>query len=306
MVDEDQWRSSQMGMSGKNPVGGNHNETGIECLMEKMKRGEKAVIAMVHCLPLPGTLNFAGSVETLFERAVTDGLTLQKAGVDAVIVENTNDQPQSRLLATEQVAALAAVTRAVTERLKIPVGVDAAFNDGAAGLAIAYCSGASFIRSPVFVDRVQVTGVGEIGPCAREVIRMRKLLGAEKIRIFSDVQVKHSHPVNGMVSLRESCRAAVDAGADALIVTGVSTGRETPLQAIRTAKSQVSVPVIIGSGFNLENAGEQFACADGAIVGTALKRGGVITNPVDRELCEALMEEIRRRPWREVFQKGEG
>lgn len=281
------------------------NHTGIDHLMEKMKRGEKAVIGMVHCLPLPGTLNFGGNVEALFERAAADAAILQAAGVDAVIVENTNDQPQSCLLEKEQLAALSAVTRAVVERVDIPVGVDAAFNDGAAGMAIACCAGASFIRSPVFADRVQVTGVGEIGPCAREVIRMRKLLGADAVRIFADVQVKHSHPVNAAVSLEESCRAAVDAGADALIVTGVSTGMETPLDSIKAAKRAVSVPVIIGSGFGIGNAGEQFAYADGAIVGTALKREGIITNPVDEALCEALMAEIKRRPWGEELKKGE-
>ena len=129
------------------------------------------------------------------------------------------------------------------------------------------------------------------------MIRMRRFLGAEEVKIFADVQVKHSHMADEAVSLEESCRAAVDSGADALIVTGVSTGKETPLDSIRTAKQSVSVPVVIGSGFHAGNAGEQFQSADGAIVGTALKRGGIITNPVDEELCRALMEEIGRRPW---------
>lgn len=270
---------------------------GIDQMMEKMARGQKSIIGMVHCLPLPGTLNYRGNVEELFDRAVTDALVLWRSGVDAVIVENTNDLPQSCLLETEQVAALSAAVRAVVERVEIPVGVDASFNDGAAGMAIAYCAGASFIRSPVFIDRVEVTGVGEIGPCCKPVIRMRRFLRADQVKIFADVQVKHSHLVNTAVSLEESCRAAVEAGADALIVTGVSTGKETPLEAIRTAKRTVSVPVIIGSGFHAENAGEQFKPADGAIVGTAFKRGGIITNPVDEELCKNLMEKIAGKPW---------
>ena len=270
---------------------------GIDQMMEKMARGQKTVIGMVHCLPLPGTLNYRGSMEELFERAVSDAVTLWRSGVDAVIVENTNDLPQSRLLEIEQVAALSAIVRAVVERIQIPVGVDASFNDGVAGMAIAYGTGASFIRSTVFVDRVVVTGVGEIGPCCKEVIRMRRFLGAEEVKIFADVQVKHYHMADEAVSLEESCRAAVDSGADALIVTGVSTGKETPLDSIRTAKQSVSVPVVIGSGFHAGNAGEQLQSADGAIVGTALKRGGIITNPVDEELCRALMEEIGRRPW---------
>ena len=174
---------------------------GIDQMMEKMARGQKTVIGMVHCLPLPGTLNYRGSMEELFERAVSDSVTLWRSGVDAVIVENTNDLPQSRLLEIEQVAALSAIVRAVVERIQIPVGVDASFNDGVAGMAIAYGTGASFIRSTVFVDRVVVTGVGEIGPCCKEVIRMRRFLGAEEVKIFADVQVKHTHMEEEAVSL---------------------------------------------------------------------------------------------------------
>ena len=270
---------------------------GIDQMMDKMARGQKAMIGMVHCLPLPGTQNYRGSVEELFERAVSDAVILWKCGVDAVIVENTNDLPQSRLLEIEQVAALSSVVRAVVERIEIPVGVDASFNDGAAGMAIAYCAGGSFIRSPVFVDRVEVTGIGELGPCCKEVIRMRRFLGANQVKIFADVQVKHSHMVNESVTLEESCRAAADSGADALIVTGVSTGKKTPSESLRIAKQAVSVPIVIGSGFNAEIAGEQFQSADGAIVGTAFKQGGSITNPVDEELCMTLMKEIGRRPW---------
>lgn len=263
-------------------------------LIERMKRGEKCIIGMVHCLPLPGTLGYGGSMEEIHGRAVRDGMILERAGADAIIVENTNDFPQSEKLETEQVAALAAVTRSVVEKAGIPVGVDAAFSDGAAGIAIACAAGASFIRSPVFVDCVQVTGVGRIYPCARQVIRMKQVLGAYGIKVFADVQVKHSRLLMDEVSLEESCQGAVSAGADALIITGISTGMETSLDAVRAAKAAVEIPVIIGSGFRRDNAREQLKVADGAIVGTALKVGGLTMNPVDLELCSQLMAEVRR------------
>ena len=44
--------------------------------------------AMVHCLPLPGTVHYHGNLERLFAQAVQDAKTLEAAGVDAVIVEN--------------------------------------------------------------------------------------------------------------------------------------------------------------------------------------------------------------------------
>ena len=55
--------------------------------------GKQFVIGMVHCLPLPGTTGYGGSVEKIYAQAVQDALTLEESGVDAVIVENMGDSP---------------------------------------------------------------------------------------------------------------------------------------------------------------------------------------------------------------------
>lgn len=68
---------------------------------------------MVHCLPLPTTAGFDGDYQKILDRAVQDAVTLEKAGVDAVIVENMGDTPFSALLNKAQLAALTAATLAV-------------------------------------------------------------------------------------------------------------------------------------------------------------------------------------------------
>ena len=60
--------------------------------------GSETVIGMVHCLPLPTTAGFDGDYQKILDRAVQDAVTLEKAGVDAVIVENMGDTPFSALL----------------------------------------------------------------------------------------------------------------------------------------------------------------------------------------------------------------
>lgn len=263
-------------------------------LIQKMRRGEKCLVGMVHCLPLPGTLGFGGDMEEIFRRAKADADTLAKAGVDAVIVENTNDKPNAVRLEPEQIAALAALTRVVVERVKVPVGVDASFNDGVAAISIARVAGASFIRCAVMVDNMQATGIGDMRPCAKELIRYRRLLQGENIGIWADVQVKHTHPILEAVPLEESAAEAMACGAEALIVTGASTGMETPLEAVKRVKKAVPLPVVIGSGFSLSNAPEQLETADGAIVGTALKVSRNTMDPVDPVLTAELVAEIRR------------
>ena len=75
-------------------------------IREVIACNKKFVIGMVHCLPLPGTAGFDGDCEKILNRAVQDAVTLEKAGADAVIVENMGDDPFSALLDPPQVAAL--------------------------------------------------------------------------------------------------------------------------------------------------------------------------------------------------------
>ena len=262
-------------------------------LSNRMREGEKILVGMVHLLPLPGTLGYGGDIEAIYARALADAEALQRAGVDAMIVENTNDKPDAEMLEPEQLAVLAAATRLVVEKVSVPVGVDAAFTDAVAGIAIANAANAAFIRCPVFVDHMQVTGLGRVYPRSKELVRYRRLIGAEHIGIWADVQVKHSHQMLDSVSLAESAEVAQAHGAEVIIVTGASTGLETPLDTVARVKSAVSCPVIVGSGFNAQNAAQQFSVADGAIVGTAMKQGRDTANPIDPQLAEGLMSVVR-------------
>ena len=186
---------------------------------EKFSIGSETVIGMVHCLPLPTTAGFDGDYQKILDRAVQDAVTLEKAGVDAVIVENIGDTPFSALLNKAQLAALTAATLAVKNAVNIPVGVDAAFNDCEANIAIAAITGASFIRVPVFVDTVIFTD-GVINPCAKKCMEYRKAMGKEDIKVLADVQVKHAHMVLPYITVEQSAKEAVDSGADGIIVTG--------------------------------------------------------------------------------------
>lgn len=158
---------------------------------------KKSIIGMIHTLALPGTMDYCGDMTKVIDRALADLHAMQNAGVDAVIVENFCDHPAGTKLEPEQMAALTAVATVVAREATIPVGIDAAFCDPMASLAIAVAVGATFIRVPVFVDTV-VTSDGIVKPCARELQRYRKLLGAENIALLCDIQTKHTF----MLSMR--------------------------------------------------------------------------------------------------------
>ena len=54
------------------------------------------------------------------------------------------------------------------------------------------------------------------------------------------------------------------------------------------------MPIIAGSGVKTQNINEQFEIADGAIVGSSLKEGGKLENPISFELTRALMDAVKR------------
>lgn len=257
------------------------------------ENGKRAVIGMVHCLALPGTPGYCGDMEKITEQALADAVNLEKAGCDAIIVENMGDSPFAEFLAVEQTAALAAISALVKKSVTIPVGIDAAMNDYRTSLSTALAVGGAFVRLPIFVDTVEYSGCGILQPCAHDAMIYRKNIGAERVEIFADVQVKHTHMLLPHVSIEDSARAAQDNGADAIIVTGTHIGAETPIEIIEKTKKVVTVPVIAGSGVKTVNIKEQLKIADGAIVGSSLKQGGDILNPISFKLTSALVKAFR-------------
>jgi membrane complex biogenesis BtpA family protein len=262
-------------------------------IKELLVAGGKLVIGMVHCLPLPGSPGYNGDNDKILRQAVQDAGTLEECGIDAVIVENMGDGPFSVKLNTAQISALSAAVTKVRAAVKIPVGVDAAINDYEASLAIAHINGCQFVRIPVFVDTVVFTD-GIINPCARACMLYRKNLGAEKVMILGDIQVKHTHNLIPQITIEESAKNAADSGADGIIVTGSTVGAETPIEMIRRVKKVVKIPVIAGSGVNEKNIDEQLTIADGAIIGSSLKVDGVLTNPISGELVSGVLKNLHR------------
>ena len=136
-------------------------------------------------------------------------------------------------------------------------------------LSIAKAVGAGFVRIPVFVDTV-VAFCGVIGPAAPMAVKLRSRLQAGEVQILADVQVKYTKMLLPATTIEESAKMAQSCGADAIIVTGVSSGDVPPIDAVKRVKQAVAAPVLIGSGIARENVREQLAIADGAIVGLSL------------------------------------
>jgi membrane complex biogenesis BtpA family protein len=251
------------------------------------------LIGMVHLGALPGAPGFAGDLDAVLAAAAADARALAEAGFDALLVENYGDAP----FFADDVpkVTVAALTRAVAEvrrAVPLPVGVNVLRNDAPAALSVAAATGAAFVRVNVLAWSMS-TDQGVITGKAAEVARLRSALGAS-VAVLADVFVKHAVPPAGLTLEQAAADTWERAGADGLIVTGSGTGQPTPLDRVARVKTAApGAPVYVGSGVTAATVAEVLRLADGVIVGTALKRDGVTTAPVDPARARALVSAAR-------------
>jgi membrane complex biogenesis BtpA family protein len=254
---------------------------------------KKIVIGMLHLPALPGAPLSKLKLSEIRDFVLRDTATLAEGGVDGLMMENFGDVPfyPGRVPAAvaEQMTEIA---REVRKKTTLPLGINVLRNDGLTALAIAHSTGADFIRVNI-LSGARVTDQGLIQGIAHELLRERAKLKAEHIKIFADVDVKHSAPLAAR-PLRDEVDDLIErALADAIIVSGAGTGKATDAGKVREVKKFAGeTPVLIGSGVTAESI-RDFDRADGFIVGTSLKKDGDAANPVDLERVKALMKAVR-------------
>jgi len=260
--------------------------------MRSLFEKSKVIIGMVHLKPMPGFPGSSGDMSAIINHAVEDALTLQRGGVDGLIVENIFNRPRQKTVGPETVAPMALAMKEIVEAVDIPVGIKVLFNDVKAELAIVNCTGAHFVRVSVYTDAV-VAMAGIIEGCAYEAITYRRMLGAEHIKILADLHIKHAAPLAPRPVEHSAFDAATSGMADGLVVTGQRTGLATnPDDVIAVKRTVPGKLLLVGSGTNIDNVNEILQHADGAIVGTHFKVDGVIENPVDENRVRRFMERV--------------
>ena len=192
-------------------------------VIERMKEKGGVLIGMVHCLPLPGTMNYGGSMDAIVDKATEDAHALETAGFDAVLVEATMDKPMGMVRGPLQLAAMSVICGAVHRAVHIPMGVSYLTPDCRDVFSIAKASGADFVRITAFVDTLHFP-VGTVQPCAVQAWEVRREGNMQDISILADIQVKHAELVYPQTTLEQSAYLAQAQGADAIVVTGNATG----------------------------------------------------------------------------------
>src|SRR6185369_9707403 len=103
------------------------------------------------------------------------------------------------------------------------------------------------------------------------------------------VHVKHAVSI-APTPIEIAARDTLERGlADALIISGTGTGVATDLADVERVRAACPrARILLGSGVSVENVHDYLRFADGAIVGSSLKAGGRLANPVDWKRVAAL------------------
>jgi len=269
----------------------------------------KTLIGVIHLPRLHATVYRPDyTVEELVDRATEEARVLEESGFDAVIVENYGDAPyESRVLDPLRIAVMAVVVKEVARSTSLEVGVNLRRDSGREAYSVAVAASANFIRVNALVETL-VADTGILQPEAPLISTIRR--NYPHIQIYADIASKHAASLTLMAlagqadfsgsddplseALREIAMDAVErGGADKLIVTGYRTGEPPSTRILSILRRHAPVPVLVGSGLTPSNAGSLLKHADGAIVGSYIREGGVAGARLSIERARRLVEAVR-------------
>jgi membrane complex biogenesis BtpA family protein len=263
----------------------------------KIFQKQKVAIGVVHCPPFPGSPRYRGeTIDAIYDAAMTDAKAYAAGGIDGLIIENHGDVPFLRPgdIGPETAAAMAVVTDRVRRALDVPLGVNVLANAAIPALAVAKSGGAAFIRVNQWAN-AYVANEGFVEGDAAKALRYRAAIGATEVSIFADSHVKHgAHAITGDRTIGELTRDLEFFDADAVIATGQRTGDTATITELRTIAAATSLPVLVGSGVDEDNVADILSVADGVIIGSSLKRGGVWWEAVDQVKVKHFMRAVRK------------
>lgn len=255
----------------------------------------KPVVGVIHVGALPGTPRSTQTVTELVTQAKFEAQLYRECSVDALYIENMHDVPYLRgEVGPEIVAAMTAIGREVKAVSELPVGIQILAGANVEAMAVAHAAGLNFIRAEGYAY-AHVADEGLIQASAANLLRYRRMIGAENVQVWTDVKKKHAaHAITEDVSLGETAATVEFMGADCVIITGTATGHPPSVADVKEAKANCRLPVVLGSGITVDNIEKFYNDADGFIVGSAFKIDGLWSNTVDVPRVKQFMSVLHK------------
>ena len=251
----------------------------------------KFVAAMIAVFPLPGSPLYNGDDQRVIDQALSDLEVYQKAGVDSILLENDHDLPYIQPPLDEKgIALMTRIAKEARNRFEGPIGIQMLEAANITSLEIAAEADLDYIRVEAYVF-AHVGGSGIINGSAGKILRRRKELNAEHIKVFADVKKKHgSHSLTIDLDIKDEIAQAEFFLVDGVIVTSQFKGINPDKNDLIKAKGATTLPVLICSGMTAENISEYLPLADGFIVGSYFRKDGKFLEVLEPERLHTFMK----------------
>lgn len=212
------------------------------------------------------------------ERAIKEMQIMEEEGVDGIIVENYHGSVEDIKQFFSSIDL---------NKTKLLVGINVLPNQFEEAFELADKVGAKFIQLDY------VAGTYYNSKFIYEPLYMAIREKYSHIAVMGGVWPKYYLPLKDSV-LKDDIIIGMKR-ADAIVVTGEGTGKNTPLEKIEEFKKITKdFPLIIGAGLTPETVKEQLSIASGAIVGSTFKPAGITTKEMSRSLVKKFMDEVKK------------
>lgn len=247
---------------------------------------------MIHVPALPGSPKHTLSIRDIVKFCLIDAEALVSNKITHLFIENFWDSPFPK--SNSQAHVIAGITLVANEiKTKFPsvtLGINILRNDAKSALGIATITQSEVIRVNV-LTHARVTDQGIIEGCAFDIKNYSELLNSS-VKIWADVEVKHSAPL-APVPIEDTIHDSLErGGADCIIFSGSRTGQPANLKQLKTLIDNHVLPpekIVIGSGINNQNLSDYLDVAHNFIVGSSLKFNNKLSNHIDPEKVARLV-----------------
>jgi uncharacterized protein len=248
------------------------------------------IIAMIHLPSLKiGSETELSEILDYIKREIE---TIENAGFDGIMLENFSDVPFVKTVVDEIVfAKLSIICHQARKLTKLPLGLNILRNASVQAIKLATINKFDFIRSNIW-EGAYITDQGIIDGVAEKVISWKTRLNSN-VMVFADIHVKHASPLGNFSFTEAAENALIRGSADAIIVSGKSTGSQPNLSQLEELAS-INIKPILGSGLNLDNISDFKKYLSGAIVGSSIKIGGIVTNQINPQKAKDVVNKWKK------------
>lgn len=233
----------------------------------------KSILGMIH-------LSFDQANDGVIERAIREVKVLEEEGVHGIIVENYHGS-------VDDMKDFFTAAKSILQNSNLVVGLNILPNEYESALELANEVGAKFIQLD-YVAGVYNNRKAFIDEAHYMYYRSKY----PHIVVLGGVWPKYYVP-----DKNSDLKLDIKNGmyrADAIVVTGAGTGKETPIEKLEEfRKLTKGFPLFVGAGLTADNASEQLKIADGAIVGSCFKPSGMTNREISRDLVKKFMSALK-------------